>query len=133
MLMGGGRIVRPILAVVAAIALGAIAVAGCGGDDEEEPQGRDLTAVYCPMVPSGERVEGQRQYEPAEDALDTAELIGMTLDEARATAGEHGCSIVVSFKDGRGRPVPIDIDPTRIYVYTEDDVVTEIEGVGGGI
>ena len=26
-----------------------------------------------------------------------------------------------------------DFDPKRIYVYTEDGVVTEIEGVGGGI
>jgi hypothetical protein len=40
---------------------------------------------------------------------------------------------VVSLEDGKGVPVPIDIDPKRIYVYTEDGVVTEIEGVGGGI
>jgi hypothetical protein len=53
--------------------------------------------------------------------------------DATAKAGEHGCEIVVSLKDGEGQPVPIEIDPTRIYVYTEKDVVTTIEGVGGGL
>jgi hypothetical protein len=130
--MGGGRIVRPILAVVAAGGIALAALAGCG-EDEEEPQGVDLNAIYCPMVPTGERVEGQRQWEPAENAFDTAELIGMPLDEARATAAEHDCNIVVSLRDDKGVPVPIDVDPSRIYVWTENDRVTEIEGVGGGI
>jgi hypothetical protein len=130
--MGGGRIVRRVLALAAAGGIALVAIAGCGGADEE-PQGADLTAIYCPMVPSGERVEGVRRWEPAENAFDTAELIGMPLDEARATAAEHGCNIVVSLRDGKGVPVPIDVDPSRIYVYTEDDRVTQIEGVGGGI
>ena len=34
---------------------------------------------------------------------------------------------------GKGVPVTTDFDPARIYVYTENGVVTEIEGVGGGI
>jgi hypothetical protein len=29
--------------------------------------------------------------------------------------------------------VPIDVDPKRIYVFTEHGAVTQIEGVGGGI
>jgi hypothetical protein len=130
--MGGGRIVRPILAVAVAGGIALAALAGCG-DDEEEPQGVDLNAIYCPMVPTAERVEGQRQWEPAENAFDTAELIGMPLDEARATAAEHDCDIVVSLRDGKGLPVPIDVNPSLIYVWTNHDVVTEIEGVGGGI
>ncbi len=130
--MGGGRIVRPVLALAAAGGIALAAIAGCGGDDEE-PQGVDLTAIYCPMVPTGERVEGVRQWEPAENAFDTAELIGMMLSEARATAAEHDCNIVVSLRDGEGLPVPIDIDPSRVYVYTEENRVTQIEGVGGGI
>ena len=36
-------------------------------------------------------------------------------------------------EDGEGKPVPTDVDPERIYVYIEDGVVTEIEGVGGGL
>jgi hypothetical protein len=121
------------LAAASALAVGGIAVAACGEDDEEEPAGTDLTAILCPLVPTGEQVAGVEQYEPADDAFDTAELVGMQLEEARATAAEHGCKIVVSLKDGRGLPVPIDIDPTRIYVYTKNDVVTLIEGVGGGL
>ena len=30
-------------------------------------------------------------------------------------------------------PVPIELDPNRIFVYTKNNVVTQIEGVGGGI
>jgi hypothetical protein len=120
---------RRILGVAAAAAL---ALAGCGGDDEPAA-GTDLTTIRCPLVPTGEKVGGAQQYEPAEDAFDTAELIGQKLDEAGSTAGEHGCEVVVAMRDGEGLPVPTDVDPKRIYVYTEDGVVTEIEGVGGGI
>jgi hypothetical protein len=106
-------------AVAIAVALG---VAGCGGDDQ--PEGRDLTALRCPLTAEGE---------PAENAFDTSELIGQKLEDAEATAAEHTCTIVVAMEDGKGLPVPADVDPKRIYVYTEDGVVTEIEGVGGGI
>ncbi len=111
---------RPLtLLIAAAIALG---LAGCGGDDP--PEGRNLTAIQCPLTADGE---------PAENAFDTSELIGERLQDAEATAAEHTCTIVVAMEDGKGLPVPADVDPKRIYVYTEDGVVTEIEGVGGGI
>jgi hypothetical protein len=111
----------------------AVALGGCGGgDDEEKPQGVDLTAIRCPMVAAGED-GGVTRYEPAPDSFDTAELIGAKIAQAEAEAAEHGCQVVVSLKDGEGQPVPADVDPKRIYVYTEDGVVTEIEGVGGGI
>jgi hypothetical protein len=109
-----------------------ILLAGCG-DDEQRPQGADLTAVRCPLVATGEEVGGVERYEPADDSFDTSELIGAQFGDAQATAAEHGCDIVVSMRDGEGQPVPTDIDPRRVYVYTEDGVVTEIEGVGGGI
>jgi len=109
-----------------------VALAGCGGGDEP-PAGKDLTALRCPLVPAGEQAGGVQQYRPAEDAFDTSELIGEPLDDAGAAAAEHGCEIEVAKEDGKGLPVPADVDPKRIYVYTEDGVVTEIEGVGGGI
>ena len=99
-----------------------LGLAGCGDDDP--PEGRDLTALQCPLTAEGE---------PAENAFDTSELIGERLEDAEATAAEHTCVIVVAMEDGKGLPVPADVDPKRIYVYTEDGVVTEIEGVGGGI
>lgn len=114
---------RQLLGAAAALAF---ALAGCGGD-EERPTGRNLNELRCPLVASGDT------YRPAKDSFDTAELIGEPLEKARATAAEHGCEIVVALEDGEGLPVPTDVDPERIYVYTEDGVVTEIEGVGGGI
>jgi hypothetical protein len=126
---------RAIIAaiVVAGLAIGGIVLATAGGEEERPAQGSDLTALRCPLVPGERSADGQQQYEPAPDSFDTAELIGLSLDDARARAAEHGCAIVVSVEDGKGVPVPIDVDPTRIYVYTEDGAVTEIEGVGGGI
>ncbi len=101
----------------------------CGGEsgDEQRRPGPDLTALKCPMVKSGE------QFEPAKDAFDTAELVGMKLADAREKAADHGCEIVVASVDGRGRAVPIEVDPTKVYVFVKRDVVTYIEGVGGGI
>ena len=119
--------------VVAGLAVGGLALASLGEEDGRPTEGADLTALKCPLVPTARSADGQQEYEPAPDAFDTAELIGMSLDDARALAAEHGCDIVVSIEDGKGVPVPIDVDPKRIYVYTEDGAVTEIEGVGGGI
>jgi hypothetical protein len=125
----GRRMVRARLGLAVA---GAIALAGCGGDDQK-PEGRDLTAVRCPLVATGEQVGGVDRYEPAKDSFDTAELIGQQVEKARFAAAGHGCEVVVAMRDGEGVAVPTDIDPKRIYVYTEHGVVTEIEGVGGGI
>lgn len=111
----------------------ALAAGGCGGDsDADAPRGRDLTAVECPMERTVQP-NGEERYAPAENAFDTAELLGEKVKPARAKAAEHGCEIVVASEDGRGRPVPIELDPTRIYVFVERGVVTYIEGVGGGI
>jgi len=113
------------------VAAAAILLAGCGGD--EERKGTDLTTLRCPLVATGEKVGSVVQYRPAEDSFDTTELIGEPLDDAGAAAAEHGCELAVAKRDGKGLPVPTDVDPKRIYVYTEDGVVTEIEGVGGGL
>ena len=121
------------LVAVTAVALVAVVLGTCGGDDEEkEPQGTDLTAMSCPVKATG-KVAGVQQFEPAPNAFDTGELIGEEVHDAAATADEHGCHVIVSLKDGKGVPVPVKPDPTAVYVYTEDDVVTQIEGVGGGL
>ena len=100
----------------------AVALVGCGGD--KAAKGADLTAIRCPASANGK---------PAPGSFDTAELIGLELADAQAKAADHGCDVVVAMKDGAGVPVPIDVDPKLIYVYTEHGVVSRIEGVGGGI
>jgi hypothetical protein len=89
--------------------------------------------VKCPLEATGKQVGGVDEYKPAADAFDTKELIGEPLDAAQGIAADHGCEIVVAMEDGKGLPVATDIDPKRIYVYTEGGVVTQVEGVGGGI
>jgi hypothetical protein len=120
--------------VVAVLAIAAIAIASSGDDQGDKPaKGTDLTAIKCPLEPTGKTSGGQPEYRAAKDAFNTAELIGLKLAEAREKAGQKGCDITVSVKDGAGQPVPIELNPKLIYVYTENGVVTHIEGVGGGI
>ena len=122
------------LVAVAVLAVASIAIAARGGEEEKPNKGTDLTAMKCPLEPTGATSGGgEPEYRPAKDAFDTAELIGLPLEEARSKASAKGCDIVVSVKDGAGQPVPIEINPKLIYVYTEQDKVTQIEGVGGGI
>jgi hypothetical protein len=120
--------------VVAVLAAGSIALAARGGDEENNKpsSGSDVAAVKCPLEPVDPNAP-EPEYRPAKDAFDTAELIDKPLADARSIASEHGCEIVVSVQDGGGVPVPLDFDPKRIYVYTEKDIVTQIEGVGGGL
>lgn len=129
-----GLLARGTRALAVVLAGTALIAAGCGGDDgeEAEPTASDLTKLYCPMKRAGQEA-GVPKYEPAENAFDTSELIGMELAEAEERAAEHGCEIFVSVADGEGQPVPIEINLKAIYVYTEDGVVDYIEGVGGGI
>ena len=118
------------LVAVAVLAIAGIAVAARGGGEEKKTTGADLTAIMCPPAPSGDATAAPRR---AKNAFNTAGLIGLSLADAKAKAAKHSCTIVVSLEDGAGKPVPIDVDPARIYVYTEKGRVTHIEGVGGGI
>jgi hypothetical protein len=122
-----------LLVAVAVLAIASIAIAARGGDEKKATKGTDLTVVKCPLEPTGKTVAGTAEYRPAKDAFNTAELVGLKLEDARKKASEKRCDIVVSVKDGQGQPVPIELNPKLIYVYTEKDVVTTIEGVGGGI
>ena len=120
--------------VVVVLAAAGVAIASMGGDDDKKPtKGADLTAIRCPLEEAGETADGETRYRPAANAFDTKVLIGKQLPEAEAEAAKHGCQVVVSLEDGVGLPVPIEVDPTRIFVYTESNVVTTIEGVGGGL
>jgi hypothetical protein len=121
------------LVVVALLAVASIAIAARGGDDKKATKGTDLSVVRCPLEPTGKTVGGVAEYRPAKDAFNTAELVGLKLADARKQASQNRCDVIVSVKDGQGQPVPIELNPKLIYVYTEKDVVTQIEGVGGGI
>lgn len=134
--MGGQRVhsrLRRVAAAIVAIAVGTLTLTGCGdGSEEATTQERDLTALHCPMVETGQHGDA-KQYSPAANAFNTAELLGMKLAEAREKAARHGCEIIVAREDDKHQPVPMEIDPTRIYVYVADGVVSFIEGVGGGL
>jgi hypothetical protein len=118
---------------VVLLAIASIAIAARSGDDKKATKGTDLSVIRCPLEPTGKTVGGVPEYRPAKDAFNTAELVGLTLADARKKAGQNRCDVIVSIKDGVGQQVPIELNPKLIYVYTEKEVVTQIEGVGGGI
>lgn len=119
---------------VVVLAAASIAIAARGGEEETTTKGSNLSALRCPLEPTGQTgAGGQPELKPAKDAFDTAELIGLALPEAREKAAAGGCDIIVSVQDGAGQQVPIELNPKLIYVYTEKGRVTQIEGVGGGI
>jgi hypothetical protein len=118
---------------VVLLAIASIAIAARSGDDKQATKGTNLSVVKCPLEPTGKSVGGTPEYRPAKDAFNTAELVGLKLADARKKASENRCDVIVSVKDGQGQPVPIELNPKLIYVYTEKEVVTQIEGVGGGI
>lgn len=126
------RWILPLVAVVV-LAIASIAIAARSGDDKKATKGTDLSVIKCPLEPTGKSVGGTPEYRPAKDAFNTAELVGLKLEDAKKKAAENRCDIIVSVKDGEGQPVPIELNPELIYVYTDKDVVTTIEGVGGGI
>jgi hypothetical protein len=122
------------LVVVLVLAGVSIAIASRGDEEEKKPAGANLSAILCPLEPTGKLdAGGQPELKPAKDAFDTAELLDLPLEEARQKAVAKGCEIAVSVQDGAGQPVPIELNPKLIYVYTEKGIVTQIEGVGGGI
>jgi hypothetical protein len=122
------------IACVAVLAVASIAIAARGGEDQTTTKGSNLNTIRCPLAPTGKTgANGQPELKPAKNAFDTAELLDLPLEEARKKAAASGCDIVVSIQDGAGQPVPIDLNPKLIYVYTEKGRVTQIEGVGGGI
>jgi hypothetical protein len=119
---------------VAVLAAGSIALAARGGDKENEKPntGSELATLKCPLEVVDPNAP-EPEYRPTKDAFDTAELLDKPLADARSIAKRNGCEVVVSVEDGGGLPVPLDFNPRRIFVYTEKGLVTEIEGVGGGL
>ena len=126
-----------MLALVAVIVLAGVSIAiAARGDNEEDkkPKGSNLNTISCPLEATGKLdAGGQPELRPAKNAFDTAVLLDLPLEEARQKAAEKGCEIAVSVQDGAGQPVPIELNPKMIYVYTEKGRVIQIEGVGGGI
>ncbi len=108
------------LVVVVVLAGVSIAIAARGDEEEKKTAGTNLTEIRCPLEPTGKLdAGGQPELKPAKDAFDTAELLDLPLEEARQKAGAKGCEIAVSVQDGAGQPVPIELNPKLIYVYTE--------------
>jgi len=118
---------------VAVLAAGSIALAARGDEENEKPStGSELATLKCPLEAIDPNA-AEPEYRPAKGAFDTAELLDKPLTDARSIAQRNGCEVVVSVADGGGLRVPLQFNLRRIYVYTEKDVVTEIEGVGGGL
>jgi hypothetical protein len=54
------------------------------------------------------------------------QLIGLRLDEARELAAASHCHLRVFRRDGSGSIVTAELDPNRITVTVEDDIVVDV-------
>ena len=52
------------LVAVAVLAVASIAIAARGGDDKKATKGTDLTAIKCPLEPTGKTVGGSPSIGP---------------------------------------------------------------------
>ena len=73
------------------------------------------------------------EYRPTKDAFDTAELLDKPLADAVRSRSATGVRSSSRSRTAAACPVPLGLQPPRIYVYTEKGIVTQIEGVGGGL
>jgi hypothetical protein len=99
-------------ALATALALGALALSGCG---EDEPS----SAMSCP---SGAAT--------VEERLDATELVGEPVLEAKMLAEKYNCQLRVVVRNGRGLDHFSDYEPSRINVEIEDGFITRVESVG---
>jgi len=102
--------------VAAALAAGALALAGAAGCGSDAPDERSPGAGAA----SGPRC----------GALDTGRLVGRTEQEAAALAQDAGCTVRVVRRDGEGLFVTEDFRPDRINVAVRDGRVTAVESLG---
>jgi hypothetical protein len=59
------------------------------------------------------------------------QLIGLRVEDARELAARSQCLVRVIRRDGTSSPVTLALVPHRIDVSTEDDIIVDIEMVGG--
>lgn len=96
----------------------AVAISGRAAPSPPRPGTR--RPHRCPRTIAGQ---------PAEGRLDSRELVGLTLREAREKAARYGCTVRVERRDGRNLALTSDLRPDRIGVVVEDGRVTDILGV----
>lgn len=134
--------VRVCLAVIAAVLMLAMVTAcgdedgggnGAGSDgDTDNWQVSEWENLPCPVdsVMEDESGEAVLAITAQVDALDTAELVGKSVDEASDLAEAHGCKLTVIVEDGEGTTQVGSPEADSIQVEVTDDKVTTIFFVG---
>jgi hypothetical protein len=106
----------------------ALAAAGCGADDEEEPAAppgdQPVSSPADPAPPAGEpasrkacRRLGRR-------------IVGDPLAAATHRAERRGCTLRVAVLDGEPQALTEEFQPARINVRVRDGVVSVLEFMG---
>ena len=112
------RIAIAALLLVVVVALGVVLLDDDGGSDDSRPDagGVSESALVCP--------------DGAEDGLDTGELVGLSVAEAKEVAAEAKCTVRVVERDGEALPADMAFFPDRVNVATVDGEITQVINIG---
>lgn len=101
--------------------IAAVSASGCSSAEESSTFTVDtLHPGHIRACPKGS----------GEDGFDTANLLGLQLEEAEKLAQAHGCSIRLYKLDGKWFDVTTDLNPNRINVAVRNGTITEIFPIG---
>jgi hypothetical protein len=105
----------------------ALAIAGCGADDEQPAAtnpDQPVSSQADPAPPAGEPTP------PRACRRLGRQLVGEPVGDAAARAERRGCPFRIAFVDGEGQALTDDFQPARINVRVDDGAVSGVEFMG---
>ena len=112
------RVAIAVLLLVVVVVVGGALLDDDGGSDDSSADvgGTDESSLVCP--------------DGAEDGLNTAELVGLSVPEAKDVAAGADCTVRVVERDGEPLPADLAFFPERVNVATVDGEITEVINIG---
>lgn len=117
---------RSVVLLVAAITSGALMMAGCGSADDPAAASPDPSAsAPSPSTVSADCLppDGGSNHTPPNSGPDTDAYLGLSEQQAKQYATDHGQMTRVAGRDGKCFALTMDYRTDRVNLYIESDEV----------